>query len=215
MQELITSFIIQSKECRLRDLGKFKVVTTSAVVDVANKQIIPPALEIEFTSREEKISDGLLKYISEKENIPVSVASDNVKRWCAEAKNKLRKGEEILFEPLGVLKKGASGNEFVRTRDAVVRFFEPVIAERVIHENSDHDMLVGDRQTTSSVMNDYYHPEEPAGKKNSWKIRAILLLVIGFLLLLLHFYGNPFSVKTIGNQQQVIPATAPNTYSTQ
>ena len=215
MQDLITSFIIQSKECRLRDVGRFKVVNTSAVVDVANKQIIPPALEIVFTSREEKISDALVKYISDIKNIALAEALDELTEWCADTKYKLKKGEEVLFEPLGVLKKGASGNEFVRSSNAEVRFFEPVVAERVIHQNSEHDMLVGDRQTTSSVMNDYYHPEEPARKKNSWKIIAIILLVIGFFLLLVHFYGNPFSVKSIGNQQQIIPATAPKTYSTQ
>lgn len=215
MQDLITSFIIQSKECRLRDVGKFRVVNTSARVDVANKQIIPPALEIVFTSREEKISDGLVKYISEKKKIPVADALDELKRWCADAKNKLKKGEAILLEPLGVLKKGASGNEFVRSSNATVTFFEPVIAERVIHENTEHAMLVGDRETTSAAMNHYYHDEESKRKSNTWKIIGIILLIIGFFLLFLHFYANPFSVKTIGNQQKVIPATAPKTYSTQ
>ena len=214
MQDLITSFIIQSKECRLRDVGKFRIVTTSARVDVANKQIIPPALQIVFTSREEKMSDGLVKYVSEKKKIHVAEELDDLKRWCSDAKNKLKKGEEILLEPLGVLKKGASGNEFIRSSDRTVRFFEPVIAERVIHENTAHAMLVGDKETTSSAMNDYYHEEEIKPKSNTWKIIGIILLIIGFFLLFLHFYANPFSVKTIGNQQKVIPASAPKTYIT-
>jgi len=214
MQDLITSFIIQSKECRLRDVGKFRIVTTTARVDVANKQIIPPALQIVFTSREEKISDGLVKYVSEKKKMPVAEALDDLKRWCSDAKNKLKKGDEILLEPLGVLKKGASGNEFIRSSDRTVSFFEPVVAERVIHENTAHAMLVGDKETTSSAMNDYYHEEETRPKSNTWKIIGIILLIIGFFLLFLHFYANPFSVKTIGNQQKVIPATAPKTYST-
>ncbi len=64
-------------------------------------------IEIFFTTREEKISDGLVKYVSEKKKIPVTEALDEFKRWCADAKYKLKKGEEILLEPLGVLKKGA------------------------------------------------------------------------------------------------------------
>ncbi len=215
MQDLITSFIIQSKECRLRDVGKFRIVNITARADVANKQITPPALEIFFTTREEKISDGLVKYISEKKKIPVTEALDELKRWCADAKYKLKKGEEIVLEPLGILKKGASGNEFIRNSEAEISFFKPVVAERVIHENSEHAMLVGDKETTSSVMNHYYHDEETKTKSNSWKIIAIILLVIGFILLFLHFYANPFSVKTIGNQQKVIPYTAPKTYRTQ
>ena len=214
MQDLITSFLIQSKECRLRDVGKFRVVTTAAKADIANKQIIPPAVEIVFSSREEKISDGLVKYISDKKNIPLAQAQEEVKKWCADAKSKLKKGEEIVLEPLGVLKKGASGNEFIHYPNNRIQFFEPVVAERVIHQNATHAMLVGDKETTSSAMNDYYHEEETQ-KSNAWKIFAIVLLVIGLFLLFLHFYGNPFSLKTIGNQNKVVPTTAPNTYTTQ
>jgi len=215
MQDLITSFIIQSKECRLRDVGKFRIVNNSARVDVANKQIEPPVTEIIFSSREEKISDGLVKYVSEKKKIPVADALDELKRWCADTKSKLKQGEEILLEPLGVLKKAASGNEFVRNSKAGVSFFEPVVAERVIHENTEHEMLVGDKHTTSSVMNHYYQEEEIIPKSNRWKIFAIILLLIGLVLLFLHFYANPFSAKTVGNQQRVIPTTAPQTYNTQ
>jgi nucleoid DNA-binding protein len=214
MQDLITSFIIQSKECRLRDVGKFRIVNNSARVDVANKQIAPPVIEIVFSSREEKISDGLVKYVSEKKKIPVADALDELKRWCSDTKNRLKKGEEILLEPLGVLKKGPSGNEFVRNSKASINFFEPVVAERVIHENTEHEMLVGDKHTTSSVMNHYYQEEETIPQSNRWKIFAIILLLIGLVLLFLHFYANPFSVKTVGNQQKVIPATAPKTYNT-
>lgn len=215
MQDLISSFIIQSKECRLRDVGKFKVVSTAAKADIANKQMIPPATEIVFTSREEKISDGLVKYISDKKKISTAEALDELKKWCADAKYKLKKGEEIKLEPLGVLKKGASGNEFIHNTNTHIHFFEPVVAERVIHENTEHAMLVGDRETTSFAMNQYYHDEETKTKRNAWKIFAVVFLIIGLFLLFLHFYGNPFSVQTIGNQNKVIPSTAPNTYRTQ
>ncbi len=213
MQDLISSFIIQSKECKLRDVGRFTVVNHSAQNDIANKQILPPAIEIVFTKREEKISDDLVKYISEKKNIPVAQALEELKNWCADAKYKLKNGEEIPLDPLGVLKKGSSGNEFIRNTNTSIPFFEPAVAERVIHENSEHSMLVGDKETTSSVMNHYFHEEVNEQKSNSWKIFAIIFLVIGLFLLFLHFYGNSFSVTTLGNQHKVIPTTAPKTYS--
>ena len=106
MQNLITSYIIQAKECRLRDIGRFKINDISAETDIANKQIIPPAFEISFTSREDKISDGLVKYVAEKKRIPVSKALDELKNWCADTKIKLKNGAEILFESLGSIKKG-------------------------------------------------------------------------------------------------------------
>lgn len=212
MQNLITSYIIQARECRLRDIGRFKVNDISANTDIANKQMIPPSIEIIFTSREDKISDGLVKYVAEKKMISISEAMDELKRWCADTKTKLKNGAEILLEPLGTIKKGPSGNLFIPHTSSII-FFEPVAAERVIHENSQHEMLVGDRQTTSSEMNTYYQEEEVIKKNNSWKIFAIILFAIAMFFLIVHFYGNPFSLSTIGNQHKVIPLTTPNTYT--
>ncbi|MGN6248724.1 MAG: hypothetical protein ACTHNG_10220 [Ginsengibacter sp.] len=214
MEDLIASFIAQSKDCRLRDVGRFKVIDNPARADVANKQMLPPSQEITFSPREEKLSDGLVKYVSEQKRIAPSEAMEQLKRWCSEARDKLKKGEEINFYPLGVLKKGTSGNEFVRDTSRITNFFESINAERVIHENAEHEMLVGDKQTTSSVMSHFYEEEESTGKNNTWKIIGIILLIIAFFLLFLHFYANPFSVKTIGNQQKVVPAVAPKTYTT-
>jgi len=41
MQDLITSFIIQAKECKLPGIGMFRSVTTPAEPDIASKQISP------------------------------------------------------------------------------------------------------------------------------------------------------------------------------
>ncbi len=214
MQDLITSFIIQSKECKLRDIGKFRVENTPAGLDIANKKISPPVVEILFSGREEKISDELVKYIAGKKNISLSQALDDLKNWCAESKIKLKTGEEILLEPVGFLKKGAAGNTFFHSQKQV-EFFEAVLVQRVIHKNSEHAVLVGDRETTSSAMNQYYHEVPAETKSNTWKILAGILLAIALFLLFLHFYQNSFSLSTIGNQHKVIPNNQPNTYTNQ
>lgn len=212
MQDLITSYIIQAKECRLRDVGRFKVADIPAKSDIANKQIIPPAIEIVFTAREDHISDGLVKYVADIKKIPISQALDDLKKWCVDAKNKLKNGDEISFEPLGILKKERSGNVFT-PKTSSINFFEPVTAVRVIHQNSEHAMLVGDRQTTSSAMNNYYQEEEVVRKNNTWKILAIILFAIALFFIIVHFYGNSFSLSTIGNQHKIVPGTTPSTYT--
>lgn len=214
MQDLITSFIVQSKECKLSDIGNFRVVNTSAEPDIANKKILPALCEILFSGREEKISDELVKYIANKKNISLTEALNDLKKWCAEAKTKLKNGEEISFEPFGFLKKGTSENIFFHN-DKKIDFFEQVLAQRVIHKNSDHAVLVGDRETTSSAMNEYYQEVPHTAKSHTWKILAGILLAIVIFLLFLHFYKNPFALYTIGNQHHVVPNNPPNTYTTQ
>jgi hypothetical protein len=214
MQDLITSYIIQSKECKLAEVGKFAKTITHAEQDIANKQISPPVTEILFTAREEKISDGLIKYIADKKKMDTSEALPLIKKWCAETKAKLRNGEEIAVQPLGILKKGALGNILFQAENKVV-FFAPVAAERVIHKNTDHAVLVGDRETTSSVMNQFYTAEETETKSNAWKIFAIILLVVALVLLFFYFYGYPVSVSSFGNHMKVVPQTSAATYSIQ
>jgi len=210
MQDLITSFIIQSKECKLPQIGKFNVVVTPSESDIANKQITAPTFKIIFSPREEKISDGLIKYVAARKKIGIAEAVTEIQNWCGSIKAKLKNGEEILLAPLGSLKKGATGNLFVQTESSAL-FFEPVAAERVIRKNSEHAMLVGDKETTSSAMNQFYN-EVIASKNQTWKIVAFILLVIALVLLFFYFYGHPFSISELGNHQKVVPPSAPDTY---
>ncbi len=210
MQDLITSFIVQSKECKLPQIGKFNVVVTPSESDIANKQITAPTFKIIFSPREEKISDGLIKYVAARKKIGIAEALKEIQNWCGSIKAKLKNGEEILLAPLGSLKKGATGNLFVQTESSAL-FFEPVAAERVIRKNSEHAMLVGDKETTSSAMNQFYN-EVIVSKNQTWKIVAFILLVIALVLLFFYFYGHPFSISELGNHQKVVPPSAPNTY---
>jgi len=210
MQDLITSFIIQSKECKLPQIGKFNVVVTPSESDIANKQITAPTIEILFSAREEKISDGLIKYVAARKKIAIGEAVTEIQNWCTSVKTKLKNGEEVLLAPLGILKKGPSGNLFVQ-RESNELFFEPVAAERVIHKNSEHAMLVGDRETTSSAMSQFYN-EVIVSKNKTWKIIAVILLVIALVLLFFYFYGHPFSISESGNHQKVVAPSAPDTY---
>ena len=212
MQDLITSFIIQAKECKLAGIGKFRSITTSAESDIASKTISPPIMEKLFTGKEERISDELVKYIAIKKDIPLSDAHENIKNWCDDTKSKLKNGEEIFFQSLGSLKKEASGNILFRSHN-LVRFFDPITVERVIHKNSEHKVLVGDKETTSSVMNQFFQDEETEVKKNPWKIISIVLLAIGVLLLFFYFYENSFLFSSIANHEKIVPQVPPDTYS--
>ena len=213
MHDLITSFIIQSKECKLPGIGKFRLSVTSAEPDIANKQILPPVIEFLFTGREEKISNELINYISVKKNISSSEAQAHIKDWCNDVGYRLKGGEEIFFPSLGSLKKGASGSLFFH-RQENISFFVPVPAERVIHKNSVHAVLVGDRETNSTVMNQLLNEEEEVQSNNAWKIIAMVLFLIALSLLFFYFYQHSFSLSSLGNQGKILPQEPPATYMT-
>lgn len=212
MQELITSFIIQSKECKLPGIGMFRRITSPAETDIINHQITPPVVEYLFTGKEDKVSDELVQYVAAKKNISTETALSQIQEFCSQLRDRLRDDEEINMHSLGTLKKGGSGNIFFH-RDQPFIFSPVVTAERVIHKNASHTMIVGDRETTSTAMNELLvEPEEE--KKETWKITSIVLLCLGIIILIFYFYLKSFSSSALGKQGSVTPASPPEaTYS--
>lgn len=213
MQDLISSYLIQTKECNLPAIGKISLVTSSNEVDIANKKIMPAEEKVVFSSREDRHIAGIVKYISEKENIDENEAGEKFKMWCQQAKERIGAGEKIVLNSLGFFEKNIAGTiSFKNERTSL--FFESVRAERVIHKNEEHAVLVGDRETTSSVMNQFLNEEEIVDDSR-WKIAAIVFLAIAVIVLFIHFYLHSFSFFSTGNENQFSPATPAATYSQQ
>ena len=208
MQELLASYLVQKKICNIPHLGCLRIKTKPAELDVANKQLFPPTGEILFNEiAGNNLADDLVEYIAVHQHINTEQAEEKITSWCNNAKHKLDSGERIIFNAIGSLQKNATGNIFfqsVRTNN----FYEPVSADRVIHENETHAVLVGDKETTSSVMNEFYR-EEIVETKSSWKIWAIVLLAISLIILIFHFYNHGFTTSEIGNQSS-LPLFAPS-----
>ena len=213
MQKIITSYLVQKKECNLPGIGNFKINTVPAHLDIANKKMFPPASEIIFSESDVHLRNDLVKYVSSKQHIDVHLAAENITRWCQYVSERLDAGEKIIFESIGSLQKNATGNIFFSSKDKS-RLYEPVSANRVVHKDEDHAVLVGDRQTTSAAMNEYYKAESVFERKISWKIWAAVLFGLSILSLVMHFSFHGFTTANTGNQISVSPLPPPASYST-
>ena len=63
---------------------------------------------------------------------------------------------------------------------------EPVSAQRVIHQNSEHAVLVGDKESTNTLMSEYLN-HEPEAQNEWWKKAAVILALLALLLLVVYF----------------------------
>lgn len=210
MQHLISSYLIQAKECNLPTIGKISLHTSSPSIEAGEDKMLPPVDNFSFSARADQHSEGLIKYLSQKTGVDEKEARENLLDWCREAKIKLDNGESIHLEPVGFLQKNSSGILSFQ-KEEVLNLFEPVIAQRAIHHNDEHAVLVGDRETTSSAMAQYLNEEEIV-KDSRWKIIAIVLLTIAVIVLFVHFYIHSFSFVS-GNQNHISPKAPAATYS--
>jgi hypothetical protein len=212
MQDLISSYLIQKKECSLPALGKISISSSSPSFDVAEKTISAPREQFVFSGRADHHFEGLVKYISQKKSISEKDAKENLISWCHSAKEKLNDGEKISLSCLGFFQKNSSGVISFTNEEPLI-FYQSVKAERALHKNDEHAVLVGDRETTSSAMNQYLNEEEVVSDSR-WRIISIVLLAIAVILLFIHFYIHSFSFIT-GNQSHIQTQSPAETYTPQ
>ena len=205
MEKIITAYLVQKKECSLPGIGHFSISTKPAELDVASKELFPPVDEIHFTEEDVHLRKDLVNYVSLQNKIHENEAAENINNWCFAAKGKLEAGEKIYFEPLGSLQKNTSGSIFFHKKNEFL-LYDIIPVERVIHQNEQHAVLVGDKETTSGAMNEFYKEETPQRKKPWWKIWALILFFIPLVILIIHFSGHSFTTSGIGNQITVAPA---------
>jgi hypothetical protein len=211
MEDIIASYLIQKRECTLPLLGNFRIITSHSYLDIADKKMQPPAEKIIYNEHETYNVEGLTNYVSSLEEISLQEAEERLNNWCLAARAQIDEGNKLIFNLIGNLQKDEEGT-ILFEREKRFGFYEPVYANRVIHENEQHAVLVGDRETTSGAMNEYLNAEI-FEKKSSWKIWAIILFVFSLIILILYFTGHGFSETGIGNHShfQVQPSSA--TYS--
>lgn len=210
MLNLITSYLIQAGECVLPGIGSFTLVNTPSTLDVANKKLTPPASEFRFSDASGEPEEAIAQYISYKKSVDPKEALEEMKQFCRQLKKRLDSGENIRFNSIGILQKDPSGNIVFKPEESP-SYYEAVSANRVVHKEAKHAMIVGDKETDSSEMNDILYGEPEIQSRNLfWKIAAIILFLIGAGLLIYNFYsssGNPF-----GNGNKITPQTKSDTY---
>ena len=211
MWNLISSYLIQSGECVLPGIGTFTQVSTPATLDVVNKEMLPPKTEYRFTDRTGQPAEGLIQYIVRRKEIDEQEALKQIKEECGKIKEKILSGEKVRLNSIGYLYKDNSDNiSFESEKDILA--LEPVPALRVVHKETKHAMVVGDKETDTSEMNEFLNDEPEIKPKNVfWKIAAIILFLIGAGVFIYHF-SNAISDNPLGNSTKIVPAPTHKTY---
>jgi hypothetical protein len=180
MEYIIAPTLFLNKTCRLPGIGTLAVIACSAEHDLVNAQIKAPVPSIVFSATQEAdenvfneftaLSELIKKDIDEKGIVTLKGVGDFIKNEQG----------AIDFIPLTV-------NSF---------FLPTVVAQTVIREHTEHAILVGDKETTSTQMTGYFDETETT-KKSHWWIWAIVLGVVGLATIVL--YLSKYGFNLFGN----------------
>ena len=177
---------------------------------MANKQILPPISEYRFSESSAQPDEAAIKYIAKKRGIDDKKALREIQQFCIQLKDRIISGEKIHLNSIGILKTDSSGN-IVFDPETSQSYYKAVPAIRVVHKEAKHAMIVGDKETDSSAMSDILNGEPQTQARNSWKVAAIILFLIGAGILFYHFYAST-SENPFGNVNKIVPKAKSDTY---
>lgn len=170
MFDIIASSFFQKKSCRLPGIGNLELAYTPAQYDYGNRQIKAPKETILFIA-----SSPYDNHFNE-----FSAISQLIK-------DELDRSGVVEITGLGSFTKDASGAVHFEAFPMNEDFLQPVTAEKVIHKDAEHSILVGDKETTNVEMNEYYN-EEVVEAKNKWWVWAIALGAVGIAAIGCYIY---------------------------
>jgi len=195
MQEQIASYLFQTGSFPIEGLGTLVITNTAAITDFGAKQLLPPRPVIRLQDAETDSSD-FVGYLASAMNSNAADAKTAWSDYCRELLNRVEAGKPIQIDAIGSFEKDAAGKIVFTDEKVAAGFLQPVQAERVIHPEAEHSILVGDKETTNTEMTEYFS-EQPV-KKDRWWIWAIIIVVVAALMVL--FYLNdPGSNSKLGN----------------
>ncbi len=184
MHNQIASYLFQNKTCPLPGLGTLSLLNSGAEGDFTNKLIAAPKTFIQFTESETD-STGLLNYLATTTGANKYEVTEALDHFCDNLRNKITQQPDVQFDNLGSFFVDASGKINFKQEELPSAFTQPVVAERVIHPDAEHNILVGDKETTNTVMTELLAPRSET--KDRWWVWAIVLCVIGLITLVIYF----------------------------
>ncbi len=209
MKDLVEEYLFVNKKCPLPGIGSLSINEGSAVAWHGDNKMAAPVPRIAF-SHHEMESSSFIHFIAARKKQDVDAAAALLLQFCNSLKA-LKTYDELKLELAGKFLIDASGT-LIFKQEAVPKDFLPSIYfKRVVHAKPTlHAVRVGDTETTSDVMTEFYSEKEKV-KHYNWRIFAIMLLLIGSGFLFYYFSGHKVS-ENFGNTQLVVPAVTEQTY---
>lgn len=199
MQNVIAAYLFQNKICPLPGLGTLAITSQPAGYDVVNKSFLPPAVQTDFSTAETDAA-LLVDYIASRQNCTVITAIELLGKFSNGLKQQLAANGKATIPFAGTLSSNDDGVITFQQYALPAYMQQNIAAEKVVHPEAAHTMLVGDKETTTLKMAEYY--TETESPKNYWWVWALVLLAIAlaavFIYLNQHslssFFGNSNSV---------------------
>lgn len=175
IEEKLLHYLFRNKHCPLPDIGTLELVDGNATAWHAEHKMMAPVPFILFSHAHSDPTD-LIRYLASEEQIGKGAASDKLEAYCSMIRQ-LKAGEEFDMPATGTFSVDADGKLGFRQSALPVEFFPEVPLRRVVRNEAVHNMRVGDTETNSQEMAEYFQ-EQAEIKRDRWWIWAAAIFLV-------------------------------------
>jgi hypothetical protein len=191
-------------------VGTLKLVQQPASLDVANQVILPPTMQVQF-SRQVAVDNHQLQTLAHTFNNDSEFVQEELTRFGEALRSRLQE-QPFTWQGVGRLELEGAYIHFEPQQPSVA-LLEPVPAHRVLRENVQHTVLVGEQERQISAE-DYQPTLDEPQRRRSWVIILgwiAVLLAIAFIVY--HLYIGGFKPSATGMRQKPLIQQAPRQYT--
>jgi hypothetical protein len=204
MYDDLYEYLILHRQVNVPGIGTFSLETQAAATDISNRTIDPPAYTISFDSTNTTPAKRFYNWLADRLHMPYAEAIVRFNSFSFDLKAKLMAGNKIIWDKVGTLTKTLAGDIRFESSLTNHRYDPPLAVARVIRENAEHTMKVGEQHKTSSEMTELLNQSE--AKKRRWWLPALIVGILLVIFLIIYFSQKGMSVDSSGTQQKVVPA---------
>ena len=221
MYELLYKFLVKYKTIDLPGVGTFTLRVQPAQSRFVDQTFLPPTYNFAFEQ------DRIVTHMDAHEQDTVTqkriTPSRRVFSWIAvnygltereavirfndflfELKKELDAGKKIVWSGIGTLGKDAGGEIKFNSDKNELPWLQQTFAKKVIRENAEHTMLVGETEKTSAQMSEILlNPRSVKDKRAYWWVWPLAVIIAIFIFLGWYFSEHGISGNATGNNHKV------------
>lgn len=213
MFDILAQYLFEFKSLALPPIGRFELENKGAAADLVASTIAAPSWAIRFepcnANAETGSNSALVSWLAANANISLDEAWGRLNNFVADLQSRLNNGEPVNWPQLGTLVKNNTQIQF-EPAAAHISPFTNVTAKKIARENTSHQTLVGDRETTTAHMREQLLlPDEKrrSGSTIIWIVLGISLIAAAWF-----FSQKGCNPAGTGNQQKVESTKPGDTY---
>ena len=203
-------YLILHKQLNMPGIGTFLLERKPAHIDFVNKIAEPPAYTVALHHGNVPASKNVFDWLSATLNISELDAVKRFNDFAVDIKNQVMAGDRLQWDGVGIFTRGMAGEIRFEALLKDMKAGVPIPALKVIRENAELTMRVGEEEKTSSQMIEMLAPASV--KRIQWWGIALIIGLLAFIFIGVYLSSKGVEPSSAGNQQKASPGKAAPTY---